>query len=282
MNLVVCIAIFFLAGTGLLFAWRQSDRNHAKKIWQGLLSQANTAQGVFDPHGIKALPEAAQRYFCYCIRPGARLYSAVELVTEGELGLGTRSRHSYRPMSARQLLAPPFGLVWNLEAGALCGSDGVTPDESWTRFWLYGIFPVVRSGGSADHRRSAFGRVVAEAAFWAPASLLPSDTVRWEEVDNNTARAIVSFGGFQQVVDISVARDGQPTRVVIPRWSNENAEKIFREQPFGGDLSEFEDFEGYRLPRRVEGGNHIGTADYFPFYKARIMSIRFPPGVKTS
>jgi len=80
-----------------------------------------------------------------------------------------------------------------------------------------------------------------------------------------------------QTVDITVADDGCPTTVVIPRWSNANADKSYRLQPFGGYLSEFRDFDGYRLPTRVEGGNFIGTDGYFPFYKAIVDAIRFIP-----
>ena len=112
--------------------------------------------------------------------------------------------------------------------------------------------------------------------MWVPASLLPSTQVRWETVGPATARAIVTFAGFEQAVNITVAADGRPTRVVIPRWSNENAEQAFREQSFGGELSDFRAFGGYTLPTRVIGGIHFGTPDYFPFYKASVLDIRFP------
>ncbi|MDP1555016.1 MAG: hypothetical protein Q8L84_06115 [Hyphomonas sp.] len=51
-----------------------------------------------------------------------------------------------------------------------------------------------------------------------------------------------------------------------------------RFKPFGGFLSEFREFDGYTLPTRVEGGNHFGTPDFFPFFKARVTAIRFPGG----
>ena len=179
-------------------------------------------------------------------------------------------------MTAHQILAPPKGLLWRLHAGPISGSDGAMPDASWTRFWLFHLIPIVRVSGNPDHHRSAFGRVVSEGAFWVPASLLPSNTVSWASVSENTARATVSYGGYSQSIDLTVEADGQPSRVVIQRWSNENADKMFREQPFGGDLSDFREIGGYRLPMRVEGGNLIGTEDYFPFFKAEVQSIRFP------
>jgi hypothetical protein len=105
---------------------------------------------------------------------------------------------------------------------------------------------------------------------------LPGEHVHWEPLDHDSARAVVRFGRFEQAVDIAVTEDGAPIRVQIQRWSNENADREYREQPFGGVLSEYRHFAGYRLPTRVEGGNHFGTPDYFPFFKAEVSDIRFP------
>ncbi len=259
-----------------LLAWQWTDRRADQAIWHQLIAQSGQPKPVFDYTMTQGLPDPAQRYFRYMIREGTPLVTAVEIEMKGELGLGTATNPTYRDMRAQQLLSPPYGLVWDVKAGALRGSDVVTPETSWTRFWLYNVIPVVRVGGAVDHHRSAFGRVIAEAALWVPASLLPSSLVRWEEVDQTTARAIVTFAGFEQAVNITVAADGRPTRVVIPRWSNENPEKVFREQPFGGELSDFKAFGGYTLPTRVTGGNQFGTQDYFPFYRVSVLDVRFP------
>ncbi|MEE4216832.1 MAG: DUF6544 family protein [Xanthomonadales bacterium] len=276
MKWLALIALALLLSAALLAGWRTLDRKSDRNAWNSLVDLAGPARGHYDPATIISLPEPAQRYFRYTIRPGAALHGVVEIEMRGEMGLGTKDQPNYRAMTAQQVLVPPYGLVWKLEAGPISGSDAAMPDRSWTRFWLFGVLPIVRVSGSEDHRRSAFGRVVAEGAFWAPASLLPGDTVRWEPLDNDSARAIVTFAGFEQAVEITVADDGRPTRVVIQRWSNENPAKVFREQPFGGDLSDFRDFGGYRLPTKVEGGNHIGTDNYFPFFKAEVAAIRFP------
>lgn len=263
-----------VGGFGLVVAlvcWRQFDRRANAAAWRALA--APSADGrVFEPAMVAALPEPARRYFAFTIRSGAPIRTAVRLEMTGELGLGTKDSPGYRRMHAEQVLAPPDGLVWRVESGLLGGSDGVTPTGSWTRFWLLGLVPVVRAEGP-DHRRSAFGRVISEAAFWAPASLLPSERVAWEAVSDDTARAVVRFGNLEQAVDITVDEAGAPIEVVIPRWSNENAERRWREQPFGGNPSRFREVDGYRLPTRVEGGNHFGTPDYFPFYKAEVTAI---------
>ena len=272
--LLTTISLVSLAAA--LALWRQMDRRSERQAWRELIKLARQDGTTIDWNALDGLPEPAQRFLRYSLPLDAELHRVVEIEMEGELGLGSKARPNYKPMRASQVLAPPYGLVWKLRYGVLAGSDAALPQTSWTRFWLFGFIPLVRAGGHSDHHRSAFGRVVAEGAFWAPASLLPSERVHWAALGENTARATVTFGEFEQAVDVTVAESGQPTEVVIQRWSNENAERKFRLQPFGGYLSDFKDFDGCQLPTRVEGGNHFGTDEYFPFYRVVIKSVSYP------
>lgn len=268
------LGIPFVVLVGLV-VWRALDHRADHVARERLIAgQAGPAR-AFDPAMTAGLPEPARRYFDFTIAQGTPLYTAVEIDMTGEIGLGTKDAPAYRAMGARQTLVPPHGFVWKAKTGPISGSDGALPDRSWTRFWLFGLIPVVRVNGP-DHHRAAFGRVVAEGAFWTPASLLPGEFVRWDPIDGNSARAIVTFGNLVQAVDITVDEAGAPIKVVTQRWSNANSEHVYREQPFGGHLSGFREFGGYRLPTHVEGGNLIGTPDYFPFFKADVSAIRFP------
>lgn len=278
MTWVLMTAFFVVLVVSGFRVWRKADARYDRAMAQDLIGLANHTRHVFSSDMVSDLPDAAKRYFQYMIAEGAIIKAASQIEMVGELGLGNRKAPKYRPMRATQVLAPPHGLVWELRAGAISGSDGITPSTSWTRFWLFGLLPVVRAGRTPDHHRSAFGRVIAEAAFWAPASLLPSSQVTWRQVDHNTAEATVTFGKLEQTVRIHVRENGQPIDILIQRWSNENSERIFQEQPFGGKVSNFKDFEGYRLPTHVEGGNHFGTSAYFPFYKVDVSDVGFPEG----
>ena len=270
--IVAIIAIVILCGFALTI-WRQADIRGDKKTWTTLANSSLPYNEIFDQKMVADAPEPARRYFTYMIASGARLYQSVHLEMSGELGFGTKEKPTYRPFTATQILAPPNGFVWRVKAGAISGSDGALTGQSWTRFWLFGVLPIVRVADDADHLRSANGRLIAEAAFWAPASLLPGKHIIWEAAGPNTARANISFGGFQHSVEIELAANGEPRSVLIQRWSNVNDEKIYRLQPFGGVLTDFRDFNEYRLPTRIEGGNHFGTEKYFPFFKANIKEI---------
>ncbi|WP_197038344.1 DUF6544 family protein [Billgrantia saliphila] len=196
-------------------AWRLADNRAMDKAWAWLQSQAPATVETFDPAMVEGLPDAARRYFLYTIAPGTPLRVVSEIHMTGEIGLGSKEAQGYRPMRARQILAPPHGFIWRIRAGAgimqLSGSDGMANGRSWTRFWLNGTLPVARAGDDENHLRSSFGRVAGEASFWTPAALLPQHGVRWEETDEpNLARAVITHGTLEQSIEIAVAENGQP------------------------------------------------------------------------
>lgn len=258
---------------------RIADEREAEQAWREL-SGRKTARGArdgFEPSMISQLPEPARRYFGYVIEPGARIVSTAVITMDGELSLGTKQKPNYQPMHARQVLSLPDGLLWRVQMGKGvlqgAGSDGMIGDRSWTRFSLLNVIPVARAGNNSDHLRSSFGRVVAEAAIWTPAALLPGPGIVWSAVDADTARATVTHAGMTQAVDIRVNAQGQPQWVKIERWSNANPQGEFRLQPFGGQVSDFRKIDGYKLPFGVDGGNFFDTEEYFPFYRARVQTI---------
>lgn len=274
-------AMYLLAGVlvltalSLLVLWRVRDHWSDASLIKGLQKTQPSTPDKFDPAMVACLPEPAQRYFLYTIAPGTPLKTVVDLRMSGRFGMGDKTSPGYMRMIARQVMAMPEGFVWKMRARrgvlAISGSDS----HRWTRFWVMGLLPVARLGGDADHALSAFGRYVAEAVFWAPASALPAPGISWTRVGPDCARLTVNHNGLQQSVDLYVNEHGQPTEVRFERWSNANPQKQHRLQPFGGYLSEFRWFEGFRLPTHVEAGNQFATDEYFPFFIADITDASF-------
>ncbi|MGC9386254.1 MAG: DUF6544 family protein, partial [Hydrogenovibrio sp.] len=150
--------------------WRDAADEHRE--WQRLSAQQPLNPIRFDPAMVNNLPPAAQAFFRFAILPGTPLKTVAEIDMGGEFSLGDRTNPNDQPMKASQILAAPQGFIWKLER---FGKMGVTGSDSahWTRFRIFSLLPVARLGGTTDHRRSAFGRYVAEALFWTPAVFLP-------------------------------------------------------------------------------------------------------------
>lgn len=271
--LLIFLGAIVLAG---LAFWRMADHRGDRTEWQRLAALQPVDPLRFDPAMLAGLPEPAQRYFRFTIQPGTPLTTVTQIDMTGQFGMGSRDAPGYMEMRAQQILAPPTGFLWKMRARrglmVLSGSDSA----SWTRFWVMGLIPVARLGGDGDHTRSAFGRYVAEAVFWAPAALLPGPGITWEALGDSGARVTVRHGENSQSVDIMLDAHGCPTTVSFPRWSNANPEKTFRIQPFGGFLSNFRRFGGFTLPTHVEAGNHFGTDQYFAFFIIDVTKLDFP------
>jgi hypothetical protein len=275
--IVMTFVFVLLVLTGLaLSVWRLLDHRADLKAMHELAVSQSAQPPTFTADMIAHLPEPARRYFLYTIEPGTPLSSVASITMVGRFGMGNRDKPSYLDFTATQVLAMPAGFVWKMRARRglmrLSGSDS----QRWTRFWLMGLLPVARLGGNPDHTLSAFGRYVAEAVFWTPAAVLPCPGIVWESLDADRARVTVKYRSLSQSVDLTVGADGQPTQVCFERWSNANPEKQHRLQPFGGYLSEFRYFGGFRLPTHVEAGNHFATDQYFPFFVADVTAVEFP------
>lgn len=274
--LLTSILILMAIGLATLVLLRQWDHRADRSETDRLIGMHSKEPPAFKLDMIADLPEPARRFFAFAIAEGTPLHRVARLEMHGKFGMGDKAAPGYMPMRAKQVLAAPEGFVWSMSGGAgamrMSGSDSGT----WTRFWVFGLVPVARFGDTADHRRSTFGRYVAEAVFWTPAAVLPGPDVSWTQVSTNVARMIMRKGDLEQAVDLAVAEDGRPLHVVFMRWSDANPDKVHRLQPFGGYLSEFRNFGGFNLPTHVEAGNAFQTGDYFPFFIVDVTRVDFP------
>lgn len=279
MTITVFVVIMMMAFN----LFRGLDNVQSYRVWKKLSKGQLQTEKIFFHDSVRDLPIPARQYFEYMIKDGTPLRDTAIIHMTGQLGLGPQTDPDYMAMTAKQIMRLPQGFIWAVNTGrgpmVVTGSDGFYQDKSWSRFWLMHSLPLGRAGGNSkrrlDHRRAAFGRLVAEAAFWTPAALLPSDAIVWDAVNDSTVRATVTYQELVQSVDIHLTPEGQPYKVTIQRWSDSNPSNRYQLQPFGGFLSDFKNFEGYQLPTHVEGGNFIGTNRYFPFYIAEVESISF-------
>ena len=280
------LKIILLAVAALLIAaaavglWVHSrDKAQAARVWAALEVAREADPPRFDPAMLADLPEVAQRYFTRAIAPGTPLHRTVRLEMEGSFIMNGTAM----PMAARQILAPPGrGFVWQAEVGSglmrFGGSDGYHRiegvEDSWTKFWLRGLIPLARIGGTDDHARAAATRVMLEAV-WAPASLLPQFGADWVQTGPDSAE--VRFADVRGIepMQITLDADGAPIEVWALRWSDANPERVHRLQPFGGRMLEMARHQGFLIPSRVELGNMWGTPDYAPFFLATITSAEF-------
>ncbi len=280
------LKIILLALLGLLLlgvvlgrVFHARDQAQMRAVWTSLEHAREADPPRYDPAMVEGLPEVARRYFGRAIEPGTPLHRTVRLEMVGSFIMNGNAM----PMTARQILAPPSqGFVWQAEVGSglmrFAGSDGYhAPADavtSWTKFWLRGLIPLARIGGTPDHARAAATRVMMET-IWAPASLLPQFGAAWTQTGPDTAEVRFADVHGIEPVQLTFDAEGNPTQVEALRWTDANPDKVYRLQPFGGRMLAMGRHAGFLIPTSVEMGNMFGTPDYAPFFLARITQAEF-------
>jgi uncharacterized protein DUF6544 len=218
---------------------------------------------------VAGLPEPARRWLRHAIAPGTPLWPSVELSMRGEIKLG-----SWRPFTARQVLAPPRGFIWAASTRLLglpvTGFDRLSSGSGQMRWRLGGLVPVVSAAGP-DVTRSAAGRLAGETAL-APTTFRAAT---WTDgADGDRTVATWRIDGADESAELHVDPDGRLLDVVMQRWGNPLGAPYGR-HPFGVAIEAEETFEGVTIGSRLRAGWFWGTdrQDEGEFFRAEITGV---------
>ena len=274
--LVTAVLLLALAAGGL-FAYSRLQLMSAQAKWRQLETPTDSP-ATFDPATIIDLPEVAKLYFTHAIATGTPLRTTAEIDMSGLFLLDNNGTIMTYDMEARQLLAAPYQFVWlpKFRNGVMniSGADYYVDGVGSTKFWLFGIIPLVQGMDTPDINRSASARPLLET-IWAPAAMLPQNGASWTQTGPNSAEVTFQGDPYGAHLQLIMDETGGLIEVYAQRWSNQNPEGTFQLQPFGGIVTAETTFEGFTIPSQVEVGNHYGTPDFFPFFQATITSATY-------
>lgn len=267
MGLQIVFGIIFVIIAALLVLWLIDliDQRRIASLWESL--EGEPSGESFSPEMVEDLPGPAKRWLLHSIEPGTPLPGHVRFTMKGKFLPDPDAEPM--PMRAEQILSVPRGLVWKASVGTgltrIAGYDYYIDGEGGQKFKLWGLIPILKTGGE-DVSRSAAGRVGGEA-FLIPSSLLPSKTVVWDEIDENSSRVYITVGDERVEAMITADETGKLLKISLPRWSDRNPEKEFRYVRFeAGGFSEERKFGGFTIPTRFEAGWHPEDGDFEPFF----------------
>lgn len=103
---------------------------------------------------------------------------------------------------------------------------------------IAGLFPVADLRGAKDVAQGELMRFFAEAA-WYPTALLPSQGVRWEAIDDRSARASLTDGALSLTMQFRFGEDCLPQSARAS--ARANGREVGRHDPLGGQV--------FQLPR---------------------------------
>jgi hypothetical protein len=153
---------------------------------------------TFDARELADLPQPVQRYFRTVLKDGQPLIAAAKFSHQGSFNM-SETREKWSPFTSTQLVITQRpGFDWDGRIVMIPGinvfvHDAYVSGEGILHAALLGIVTLADIRGTPEAATGELMRFLAEAA-WYPTRLLPSQGVRWEAIDNSSARATLKDG----------------------------------------------------------------------------------------
>ncbi len=197
--LVLCLLALAAVGLSAYGARRWADAT------QMLVSKLQAARvddmarpGRYHSHELEGLPAPVQRYFRAVLTEGQAVVTAATIDLAGTFNMSSVGEQ-WRPFTSRQrVVTRRPGFVWDARVAMMPGVpvrvvDSYIAGEGLLRAAVLGLFTAADVRGGGEIARGEFMRYFAESA-WYPTALLPSQGVRWEAVDDGSAKATIVDG----------------------------------------------------------------------------------------
>ncbi|MEG4574626.1 hypothetical protein QUA56_18330 [Microcoleus sp. N3A4] len=266
--IIVSLGIAAIYGS---YRWESDTDRLRAKLTNG---RRTIKPKIYDQKEIEGLPEPVQRFFRTVIKDGQAIVAAVKLSQQGLFNM-SETENKWSPFTATQfVITQRLGFDWDARIQMAPGVNAFVHDtyllgEGSLHASLLGLFTVAKIPSTPEANQGELLRFFAEAP-WYPTALLPSQGVRWETINDTSARATLTDGATTVSVVFQFNAEG-----TIDRF---RTEARYRDKltamPWGGRLWEYSVRNGMLIPLEGEVGWEYpeGTRLYF---KGRTTEISY-------
>jgi hypothetical protein len=236
---------------------------------------SNGGPTIFSPDELQGLPAPVVRYFAFALTPGQPLIGRARIEHAGEFRGGLDAAWSpFRSVQHFSVNAP--GMIWDAQIHmaplvTVRVRDSYLQGRAGMLARVAGLVPVVDEEGTPHLNSGALHRYFLESA-WFPTALLPSQGIRWEPIDDSSARATLSDSGITLSMDVHFGEQGEIVRVEAERLRDVNGHGV--PTPFVGHVHRYERVDGMMIP--IEGEvEWILPEGRFSFWRGRITDAKY-------
>lgn len=250
-SLGIASAVVVLWGVG---HWRWSAKS------QDLLDRLEAARVPasserFDPKELEALPAPVARHLRQALPAGTPIIRAVDVVHEGTFNMSATGEQ-WRPFTSRQrVVTRRPGFLWDGRVSLMPGlavhvHDAYVDGEGILEPAIAGLFTLARLRDRGEVARGELMRFFAEAA-WYPTALLPSQGVRWEAIDDRSARATLVDGSVTLTMTFGFGGDGL-IETIRAEDRGRTADGRIIPTPWEGRMFDYQRRDGVLIPVQGE------------------------------
>jgi hypothetical protein len=231
----------------------------------------------FDARELETLPAPVQRYFRAVLKDGAPIVAAASLAHSGEFNMSETDERWQPFTSTQRVLTRRPGFLWDARIAMFPGVAAFVHDAYVAGVGILhpsiaGAFslPELRGGGDIAH--GELMRFFAEA-IWYPTALLPRQGVRWEAVDERSARATLSDGPLRLTLRFTFNDTGLIDSVRADARGRVVGGAVIM-TPWECRVSDYQERDGMRVPLSGEVA-WLLPERRAPYWRGRIQQLRY-------
>ena len=238
---------------------------------QASLRELPAGTQTVNPASLKGLPLPVQRYLEYAGVPGREICHNMHLVFNGRMREKGKDWFNFRS-EQYNFFDPPsrfFYMKARIKGVPATGYHCYKERLARMQVRIAGLFPVVNLDAPALFPAETV-TYFNDLCMFAPAVLLDK-RIRWESMDDLTARAIFTNQGSSISAELFFNTDGQ-----LVNFVSQDRVSIadMKNYPFSTPVRDYRDFNGSRLPAYGEAIWHYPDGE-FVYGEFRLASIRY-------
>jgi hypothetical protein len=271
---IITVSIIVLFGLVSLYGryqWQLSTDKLRAKLTGG--RQATTPKN-YDSKELEGLPDPVQRYFQAVLKDGQPIVAAVNLSQQGLFNM-SETKAKWSPFTATQFVTTQRpGFDWDARIQMATGVSAFVHDaymlgEGSLHVSLLGLFTVADVRGTPEAAQGELLRFFAEMP-WYPTALLPSQGVRWEAIDNTSARATVTDGA----TTVSLVFRFNPDGTIETMRAEARYRDKLTAMPWSGRFWNYSTCNGMLIPLEGEVGWEYPDGIRL-YYKGKVTEINY-------
>lgn len=275
------ILLYVIFGLGLLMvvALIYGARRWQAATWEmhaGLeAARLQSGGSTYRTDELNGLPEPVQRYFRAVLKDGQSMISAVSVEHAGTFNMSETGEQWKRFTSTQRVITRRPGFDWEGRIEMMPGltvrvHDAYIAGEGILHATLFGLVSLADLRGTPEIAEGELMRFLAEAA-WYPTALLPSQGVRWEAVDDTSAKAILKDGEASVTMLFRFDRSGLIDSIRVEARGRAAAGTVIP-TPWEGRWSNYEVRDGILIPLDGEVAWMLPEGPK-PYWRGRITKI---------
>ena len=261
-GIIITVVVFVLIA--IIIMGNRMMKSELDKDTEKLFAASENSSGkVYTSKQIKDLPVPVQRYFKYSLKENQPYVSYVRLQHGGEFRV---SKNWVSIKGEEYFTVQKPGFVWSGKVPLLSAKDIYFDGKGNLKVKLLSLIKIIDVKGKETDQGELL-RWLGEAPLF-PTALLPAENLRWEPIDNNSAKVIFTDKNLTVDGIFYFNEEGQITQFKTKRYKDKTLEN------FTGHCGDYRSVDGMKVPFYLEATWNLESGD-FSYAKFRVKKIEY-------